>query len=83
MEQDEVGASAEPQENTKEVNVEKGQNGEEEYPGIFHVDGFEDFEEFVLDFDDYDLLEAIHSQLNSPVEPIREYQQHGLGGSMA
>ncbi|XP_038128957.1 anion exchange protein 3 isoform X2 [Cyprinodon tularosa] len=34
-------------------------------------DGFEDLEEFVLDFDDYDLLESIHSQLGSPVEPIR------------
>lgn len=36
------------------------------------VDGFEDFEEFVLDFDDYDLLESIHSQLGSPLEPIRK-----------
>lgn len=35
------------------------------------MDGFEDFEEFVLDFDDYDLLESIHSQLGSPLEPIR------------
>ncbi|KAM6934893.1 anion exchange protein 3 isoform 2-T2 [Xenentodon cancila] len=35
------------------------------------VDGFEDFEEFALDFDDYDLLESIHSQLGSPLEPIR------------
>lgn len=82
MEQDQVGASAETQENPKEMNVGKGQNGDEEYPGIFHVDGFEDSEEFVLDFDDYDLLESIHSHLNSPVEPIREYhQQHGFGGS--
>ncbi|KAK3569038.1 hypothetical protein QTP86_021551 [Hemibagrus guttatus] len=69
MEQDQVAASAEPQENPKE-NVGKGQNGEEEYSGMFHVDGFEDFEEFVLDFDDYDLLESIHSHLNSPAEPI-------------
>lgn len=72
MEQDQVAASAEPQENSKET-VEEGQNGEEEYSGMFHVDGFEDFEEFVLDFDDYDLLESIHSHLNSPVEPNREY----------
>lgn len=36
------------------------------------VDGFEEFEEFVLDFDDYDLLESIHSQLGSPLEPIRK-----------
>ncbi|XP_053090278.1 anion exchange protein 3 isoform X3 [Pangasianodon hypophthalmus] len=71
MVQDQVGARAEPQENPKEMNDEKGQNGEDEYPGIFHVDGFEDFEEFVLDFDDYDLLESIHSHLNSPVEPVR------------
>lgn len=82
MEQDQVGASAELQEDPKEMNVGKGQNGEEEYPGMFHVDGFEDFEEFVLDFDDYDLLEAIHTQLNSPIEPIREYhQQSSLRGS--
>lgn len=80
IEQDQVGVSAEPQENPKETGT--GQNGEEEYPGIFHVDGFEDFDEFVLDFDDYDLLESIHSHLNSPVEPIREYhQQHGCGGN--
>lgn len=39
-------------------------------------DGFEDLEEFVLDFDDYDLLESIHSQLGSPVEPIREFCFH-------
>lgn len=82
MKQDQVGSSTEPQENPKEMNIGKGQNGEEEYPGIFHVDGFEDFEEFALDFDDYDLLESIHSHLNSPVEPIREYhQQRNLGGS--
>ncbi|XP_071347171.1 anion exchange protein 3 isoform X2 [Trachinotus anak] len=35
------------------------------------VDGLGDFEEFVLDFDDYDLLESIHTQLGSPLEPIR------------
>lgn len=39
---------------------------------LSNVDGFEDFEEFVLDFDDYDLLESIHSQLGSPLEPIRK-----------
>lgn len=37
-----------------------------------NVEGFEDFEEFVLDFDDYDLLESIHTQLGSPLEPIRK-----------
>lgn len=29
-----------------------------------------DFEEFVLDFDDYDLLESIHTQMGSPEEPV-------------
>lgn len=76
--EDQVGASTEQQENLKEMNIGKGQNGEEEYPGIFHVDGFEDFEEFALDFEDYDLLESIHSHLNSPVEPIREYHQQRI-----
>ncbi|CAB1458702.1 unnamed protein product, partial [Pleuronectes platessa] len=33
--------------------------------------GLEDLEEFVLDFDDYDLLESIHTQLGSPEEPVR------------
>lgn len=40
--------------------------------GSFALDSFEDFEEFVLDFDDYDLLESIHSHLGSPDEPIRK-----------
>lgn len=39
---------------------------------VSNVEGFEDFEEFVLDFDDYDLLESIHTQLGSEVEPIRK-----------
>ncbi|KPP72459.1 anion exchange protein 3-like [Scleropages formosus] len=33
--------------------------------------GFEDFEEFVLDFEDYDLLESIHSHLGSSPESAR------------
>lgn len=37
---------------------------------LSNVEG--DFEEFVLDFDDYDLLESIHSHLESPLEPIRK-----------
>lgn len=54
-------------------DAEKGHYGDQENPlGSFAVDGFEDFEEFVLDFDDYDLLESIHSHLGSPVEPIRK-----------
>ncbi|XP_035995547.1 anion exchange protein 3 isoform X3 [Fundulus heteroclitus] len=49
-----------------------GTSAQYERQGSFSlVDGFEDFEEFVLDFDDYDLLESIHSQLGSPLEPIR------------
>lgn len=39
---------------------------------LSNMEGFEDFEEFVLDFDDYDLLESIHTQLGSPPEPIRK-----------
>lgn len=35
---------------------------------LTNVEG--DFEEFVLDFDDYDLLESIHTQMGSPEEPI-------------
>ncbi|XP_014908816.1 anion exchange protein 3 isoform X6 [Poecilia latipinna] len=43
-----------------------------ERQGSFSLaDGFEDFEEFVLDFDDYDLLESIHSHLEAPQEPSR------------
>lgn len=72
MDQGQVDASAEPHENSIDMNVGKGQNGGEEFSENFHVDGFEDFEEFVLDFDDYDLLESIHSHLNSPTEPFRE-----------
>lgn len=45
---------------------------------ISNVDGFDDFEEFVLDFDDYDLLESIHSQLGSPLEPIRKLGSYVL-----
>ena len=42
---------------------------------LFTAEHF-DFEEFVMDFDDYDLLESIHSQLASPLEPVREYKYH-------
>lgn len=44
----------------------------ERHGSASNVEGFEDFEEFVLDFDDYDLLESIHTQLESPLEPIRK-----------
>lgn len=48
----------------------KGHHGDQQNPaGSFTLDGFEDFEEFALDFDDYDLLESIHSHLGSPIEP--------------
>ncbi|XP_072541696.1 anion exchange protein 3 isoform X3 [Salminus brasiliensis] len=60
------------QEHQMEMDTGKTHSGEEGYPsGVFPVEGFEDFEEFVLDFDDYDLLESIHSHLGSPIEPIR------------
>ena len=42
------------------------------HSSLSNAEGFEDFEEFVLDFDDYDLLESIHTQLGSPVEPVRK-----------
>lgn len=44
----------------------------ERHGSLSNAEGFEDFEEFVLDFDDYDLLESIHTQLGSPLEPIRK-----------
>lgn len=40
-----------------------------------HGEAFEDFEEFVLDFDDYDLLESIHTHMESPAEPMRKFWQ--------
>lgn len=43
------------------------------HSSLSNVDGCEDFEEFVLDFDDYDLLESIHTQLGSPLEPVRKF----------
>lgn len=58
----------------RRCSVQKGQmQHQHEHRSSFSiVDGFEDFEEFVLDFDDYDLLESIHSQLESPLEPVRK-----------
>ena len=44
----------------------------EHHGSMSNVEGSGDFEEFVLDFDDYDLLESIHTQLGSPDEPIRK-----------
>lgn len=39
-----------------------------------HGEAFEeDFEEFVLDFDDYDLLESIHTHMETPAEPTRKF----------
>ena len=38
--------------------------------GVPNVEG--DFEEFVLDFDDYDLLESIHTHLGSSPETPRK-----------
>ncbi len=58
-------------------SVQKGsgtpkQRLHEHHSSLSNVEGLEDFEEFVLDFDDYDLLESIHTQLGSPLEPIRK-----------
>ncbi|XP_044072169.1 anion exchange protein 3 isoform X3 [Siniperca chuatsi] len=60
----------------RRCSVQKGfgtpkQHQHEHHSSLSNVEGVEDFEEFVLDFDDYDLLESIHTQLGSPVEPIR------------
>lgn len=61
----------------RRCSVQKGfgtpnQNQHELHTSLSNVAGLEDFEEFVLDFDDYDLLESIHTQLGSPDEPIRK-----------
>lgn len=40
-----------------------------------HGEAFEDFEEFVLDFDDYDLLESIHTHMETPAEPMRKFRR--------
>lgn len=59
----------------EEINTEtgRGHHGDHQNPlWSFNMDSFDDFEEFALDFDDYDLLESIHSHLGSPVEPIRK-----------
>lgn len=61
----------------RRISVQKGFGASKHYQHEHHsslpnVDGLEDFEEFVLDFDDYDLLESIHTQLGSPLEPIRK-----------
>ncbi|KAM9709533.1 anion exchange protein 3 isoform 2-T2 [Menidia menidia] len=58
------------------ASVQKGlstpmQHQREPRCSISNVEGFEDFEEFVLDFDDYDLLESIHTQLGSPLDSVR------------
>lgn len=42
------------------------------------LEGFEDFEEFVLDFEDYDLLESIHTHLGSSPEPSRKLSLKSL-----
>lgn len=56
-------------------SVQKGlgmpkQNQHDHYSSMSNVEG--DLEEFVLDFDDDDLLESIHTQLGSPLEPSRK-----------
>ncbi|XP_054644215.1 anion exchange protein 3 isoform X4 [Dunckerocampus dactyliophorus] len=59
-----------------QCGVQKGsgtprQHQHEHHSSQSNVEGFEDFEEFVFDFDDYDLLESIHSQLGSPLDSVR------------
>lgn len=56
----------------KEGSAHPKQHLYERHGSSSNVEGLEDFEEFVLDFDDYDLLESIHTQLGSPLEPIRK-----------
>lgn len=50
-------------------------NVHERHGSSSHGEAFEDFEEFVLDFDDYDLLESIHTHMESPAEPMRKFLQ--------
>lgn len=56
----------------KEGSAHPKQHLYERHGSSSNVEGLEDFEEFVFDFDDYDLLESIHTQLGSPLEPIRK-----------
>lgn len=44
----------------------------------FNLEPFDDFAEFVLDFDDYDLLESIHSHLEPQEEATTEAEGHRL-----
>eukprot|EP00064_Thunnus_orientalis_P001660 superscaffoldBa00000114_g1663 len=55
----------------RRCSAQKGFGTPRQHSSLSNVEGFEDFEEFVLDFDDYDLLESIHTQLESPLEPVR------------
>ncbi|XP_055733821.1 anion exchange protein 3-like isoform X3 [Salvelinus fontinalis] len=47
----------------------------------FNMEGLEDFEEFVLNFDDYDLLESIHDHLGSPEDAVPLEPDHDQLGS--
>lgn len=40
---------------------------------MFNAEGIEDFDEFVLDFDDYDLLESIQTQVETTIEPTSKF----------
>lgn len=44
------------------------QNDPAQHGPLSVAGGIEEFEEFVFDFDDDDLLESIHTQLESPLE---------------
>ncbi|KAL2081547.1 hypothetical protein ACEWY4_023400 [Coilia grayii] len=46
---------------------------------VFSVQAFEDFEDFALDFEDYDLLESIHTQLGSPAEETDSKSKEEVG----
>ncbi|MGH0114464.1 UNVERIFIED_CONTAM: hypothetical protein FKN15_017764 [Acipenser sinensis] len=49
----------------------KGEGEREQQTGCFSVDGYEDLEEFVLYFEDYDLLESIRTHLGRCDTPPR------------
>lgn len=68
----------------RRISVQRGAGSALQHQGsLSNVDGLEDFEEFVLDFDDYDLLESIHSQLESPLDPMRKLEPSGVSGASA
>nr|XP_015214765.1 PREDICTED: anion exchange protein 3 isoform X2 [Lepisosteus oculatus] len=61
----------EEQENLVAENRDEDEEKEEKELGCFSLDSFEDFEEFVLDFEDYDLLESIRTHMGCTGLPTR------------